>query len=102
MGPFTHFLNLDHYSKVTLTFENKEDGASVNVFQEGVPIGQEEIIKRNWMGYYWNAIKENYSQFQHLPIQTEPFNYSTILAVLLLAAVLMAFTAYQVAPLLRF
>ncbi|KAG2194909.1 hypothetical protein INT47_010651 [Mucor saturninus] len=95
----------DHYSKVTLSFENKMDGSSsVNVVQEGVPLGQEDIIKKNWTGYYWTAIKDNYHQFQHLPIQSDPYNYSTmsLLGLLLFVILLMAFTAYQVSPLLRF
>lgn len=85
---------------MTLTFVEKNDGVTVNVVQVGVPVGQEEIIKRNWMGYYWNAIKENYGQLQNIPIQNDPNNYS-ILAAFLFAIVLMAFTAYQVAPMLK-
>ncbi|RHZ81295.1 hypothetical protein Glove_122g13 [Diversispora epigaea] len=46
-----------HYSTVTLKFEQTTDFTRVYVTQEGIPIGEEEIVRRNWQSYYWNSIK---------------------------------------------
>ncbi|CAG8810081.1 13988_t:CDS:2, partial [Dentiscutata erythropus] len=46
-----------NFSTVTLEFEQESDYTRVNVTQKGVPVGEEEIVKRNWKNYYWNPIK---------------------------------------------
>ncbi|CAG8481441.1 4968_t:CDS:10 [Acaulospora colombiana] len=46
-----------HFSTVTLKFEQTSDRTIVHVTQEGVPVGEEEIVRRNWQSYYWNSIK---------------------------------------------
>ncbi|CAO0791875.1 unnamed protein product [Mucor circinelloides] len=96
-----------HFSTVTLTFEETQDGTTVKVNQVGVPVGQEESIRKNWMGYYWNAIKEslNKGQLQHLPIQNDPllglFDTKYLTLCIFLIVLIIAFTAYQVAPTIK-
>ncbi|CAG8477066.1 4419_t:CDS:2 [Acaulospora morrowiae] len=46
-----------HFSTVTLKFEQTSDYTVVHVIQEGVPVGEEETVRRNWQTYYWNSIK---------------------------------------------
>jgi activator of HSP90 ATPase len=51
-----------HYSTLKLRFEqNDEDAVTVmNVEWEGVPVGQEEVTKRNWGEYYVRSIKTTF------------------------------------------
>jgi len=100
-------IDAGHFSTVTLTFEETQDGTTVKVNQVGVPVGQEESIRKNWMGYYWNAIKEslNKGQLQHLPIQNDPllglFDTKYLTLCIFLIVLVIAFTAYQVAPTIK-
>jgi hypothetical protein len=94
---------LDHFSTVTLHISNTEDGATVNVNQSGVPSGQEDAIKRNWMGYYWKPMEATLSAgiFDSMPIQTDtPFtiNSKWMVAMVTLIILLIAITAFAVAP----
>lgn len=98
----------DHYSTVSLELKESQEGVTVKVNQVGVPVGQEETIRRNWMGYYWKSIKDDYHQLQHVPYSGEPLlggvldgNYMIALVVALVT-VLISFTAYTVAPTLKF
>ncbi|KAI7870026.1 activator of Hsp90 ATPase [Spinellus fusiger] len=50
----------DHFSVVTMTFDQKSSCVILNVNQTGVPIGQEELTKTNWDGYYWRSIKQTF------------------------------------------
>jgi len=47
----------DHFSTVTLRFEQTSDNTMVHLTQEGIPIGEVDIVRRNWQNYYWNSIK---------------------------------------------
>lgn len=51
-----------HYSKQILNFDqNDVDGVTVmRVEWVGVPIGQEEVTKRNWDEYYVRSIKRTF------------------------------------------
>ncbi|KAI7859636.1 activator of Hsp90 ATPase [Circinella umbellata] len=49
-----------HYSTVSMTFEQGNDGVKLHVKQTGVPIGEEELTQRNWTGYYWRSIKQTF------------------------------------------
>ncbi|KAI0808480.1 activator of Hsp90 ATPase [Xylaria sp. FL0064] len=51
-----------HYSQQTLNFDqNDVDGVTVmRVEWTGVPIGQEEVTKRNWDEYYIRSIKKTF------------------------------------------
>src|SRR5437016_1956623 len=55
-----HILNVkkkDHYSTVTLKFEQSSDHTIIHLTQEGIPMGEVETVRRNWQNYYWNSIK---------------------------------------------
>lgn len=51
-----------HYSTQKIRFEqNNVDAVTVlNVTWEGVPVGQEEVVRRNWEGYYVKSIKQTF------------------------------------------
>lgn len=59
------------------------------------------------MGYYWNAIKEslNKGQLQHLPIQNDPllgfFDTKYVILSIFMIVLIIAFTAYNVAPAIK-
>ncbi|KAK9766068.1 Co-chaperone [Basidiobolus ranarum] len=50
----------DHYSKVTIELDQGSDGVKLQLVQEGVPLGQEDITRGNWKQYYWNPIKTTF------------------------------------------
>jgi hypothetical protein len=92
---------------VTLEFINKPDGVIIKANQVGVPVGQEEIIRRNWMGYYWNPIKDSYGRLQSIPFSSDPlfgvFDQSWLIGfIVALIVLLISFTTYAVAPSLKF
>ncbi|KAJ3396849.1 hypothetical protein HDU92_001683 [Lobulomyces angularis] len=47
----------DHYSTVTLLFDDKGDATILKLTQTDVPIGEKEIVRNNWHQYYMNPIK---------------------------------------------
>jgi activator of HSP90 ATPase len=51
-----------HYSRLEINFDqNDVDNVTVmRVTWSGVPIGQEEVTKRNWMEYYVRSIKQTF------------------------------------------
>jgi activator of HSP90 ATPase len=51
-----------HYSTLKVQFDqDNEDHVTVmNVIWEGVPVGQEEVTKRNWGEYYVRSIKTTF------------------------------------------
>ena len=51
-----------HYSKQVIEFDqNDVDGVTVmRVTWSGVPVGQEEVTKRNWEEYYVRSIKTTF------------------------------------------
>ena len=51
-----------HYSTLTITFDqNDSDAVTVMRVQwDGVPVGQEEVTKRNWGEYYVRSIKTTF------------------------------------------
>lgn len=51
-----------HYSRLQIEFDqNDVDHVTVmRVTWEGVPIGQEEVTKRNWLEYYVRSIKQTF------------------------------------------
>ncbi|KAK0629223.1 putative chaperone binding protein [Bombardia bombarda] len=58
-----------HYSKLQIEFDqNDVDGVTtMRVEWTGVPVGQEEVTKRNWLEYYVRSIKQTFglSHNQH-------------------------------------
>lgn len=49
-----------HFSKVTIEFEQGSDCVTLKINQTGVPIGEEQLTRTNWSGYYWRAIKGSF------------------------------------------
>ena len=51
-----------HYSKLQIEFDqNDSDGVTnMRVTWSGVPVGQEEVTKRNWGEYYVRSIKKTF------------------------------------------
>ncbi|KAL9538279.1 hypothetical protein MBANPS3_011048 [Mucor bainieri] len=49
-----------HFSKVTLELEQGSDSVTLKISQTGIPVGEEEIVQKNWSGYYWRAIKGSF------------------------------------------
>lgn len=51
-----------HYSKLQIEFDqNDVDHVTVmRVTWEGVPVGQEDVTKRNWLEYYVKSIKQTF------------------------------------------
>ncbi|KAL8734681.1 MAG: hypothetical protein Q9166_001337 [cf. Caloplaca sp. 2 TL-2023] len=51
-----------HYSRLEITFDqNERDAVTVmRVVWDGVPVGQEEVTKRNWGEYYVRSIKTTF------------------------------------------
>lgn len=51
-----------HFSKLQIEFDqNDVDHVTVmRVTWEGVPVGQEEVTKRNWLEYYIKSIKQTF------------------------------------------
>ncbi|KAI9019368.1 activator of Hsp90 ATPase [Phycomyces nitens] len=49
-----------HYSTVTITLDQTNDCVKLHMQQTGVPVGEEELTRNNWNGYYWRAIKETF------------------------------------------
>tara|TARA_R110002060_G_scaffold13295_3_gene18889 strand:+ start:680 stop:1414 length:735 start_codon:yes stop_codon:yes gene_type:complete len=52
----------DHYSRLEINFDqNDVDNVTVmRVSWSGVPVGQEEVTKRNWREYYVRSIKQTF------------------------------------------
>ncbi|KEY69172.1 hypothetical protein S7711_04954 [Stachybotrys chartarum IBT 7711] len=55
-----------HYSKLRIEFDqNDVDYVTVmRVVWDGVPVGQEEVTKRNWLEYYVKSIKQTFGQVE--------------------------------------
>lgn len=51
-----------HYSRLEITFDqNEQDAVTVmRVAWDGVPVGQEEVTRRNWGEYYVRSIKTTF------------------------------------------
>lgn len=49
-----------HFSKVTLELEQGTDCVVLQMHQTGIPVGEEELTRTNWSGYYWRAIKASF------------------------------------------
>ncbi|KAL8697358.1 MAG: hypothetical protein Q9201_007160 [Fulgogasparrea decipioides] len=51
-----------HYSRLEITFDQNERDAvtTMRVVWDGVPVGQEEVTKRNWGEYYVRSIKTTF------------------------------------------
>jgi activator of HSP90 ATPase len=50
----------DHYSQVTLNFNDKEDHTELHVVQTGVPKAEVEATRQNWHRYYFDSIRSTF------------------------------------------
>ncbi|KAF9580076.1 hypothetical protein BGW38_003415, partial [Lunasporangiospora selenospora] len=49
-----------HFSKVTMEFDQGANSTTIKFKQEGVPVGELDITRRNWSNYYWAEIKRTF------------------------------------------
>ncbi|KAH0612295.1 uncharacterized protein H6S33_010347 [Morchella sextelata] len=49
-----------HYSTLTLVFDQGSDSTTLRMTWEGVPVGEEEVTKRNFGEYYVKSIKQTF------------------------------------------
>jgi len=51
-----------HYSKLNIQFDQNDVDhvTTMRVTWEGVPVGQEDVTKRNWLEYYVRSIKQTF------------------------------------------
>ncbi|KAI8607793.1 activator of Hsp90 ATPase [Chytriomyces sp. MP71] len=47
----------NHYSTVTLTFEEGRESVMLRLEQTEVPVGEKDLTTKNWKGYYFDGIK---------------------------------------------
>ncbi|PGH00555.1 hypothetical protein AJ80_09161 [Polytolypa hystricis UAMH7299] len=52
----------DHYSTLEIKFDqnNVDSVTNMRVKWDGVPVGQEDVVRRNWEGYYVRSIKQTF------------------------------------------
>lgn len=50
----------NHYSKVTMEFNQGSESVQLKITQTGVPVGEEELTRNNWSGYYWRSINATF------------------------------------------
>ncbi|KAJ9060219.1 Co-chaperone [Entomophthora muscae] len=49
-----------HYSTVTILLEEQTGSVNLILEQDGVPVGELDITRRNWAQFYWNSIKSTF------------------------------------------
>ncbi|KAI9348658.1 activator of Hsp90 ATPase [Obelidium mucronatum] len=47
----------NHFSTVTLLFEEQRESVTLRLTQTEVPVGEKDLTTKNWTGYYFNGIK---------------------------------------------
>ena len=50
----------NHHSHVKLEFKQLDNCTKMKMTQTEVPIGEKEIVRRNWPVYYWDPIKKTF------------------------------------------
>ncbi|KAI5802207.1 activator of Hsp90 ATPase [Pyronema domesticum] len=50
----------DHFSTLTLVFDQGSDSTNLRLKWDGVPVGQDEVTKRNFEDYYVRSIKTTF------------------------------------------
>lgn len=85
---------LGHFSTVTINLLNSQEGVTIHVNQTGVPAAEEESIKKNWMGYYWQSIQAYYPQLSSMHIEREHnfirYQYYALIACFIVLAISIA------------
>ncbi|CEI92049.1 hypothetical protein RMCBS344292_06323 [Rhizopus microsporus] len=83
-----------HFSTVTINLLNSQEGVTIHVNQTGVPAAEEESIKRNWVGYYWQSIQVYYPQLSSMHIEREHsfarYQYYALIACFIVLALSIA------------
>ncbi|KAI8355601.1 activator of Hsp90 ATPase [Choanephora cucurbitarum] len=49
-----------HHSQVTFEFKEGSESVALKITQTGVPVGEEDLTRNNWNGYYWRAINATF------------------------------------------
>ncbi|KAI5859179.1 activator of Hsp90 ATPase [Tricharina praecox] len=57
----------DHYSTMNLVFDQGSDSTNLRVTWTGVPVGQDEVSKRNFEDYYVRSIKATFGYAGSFP-----------------------------------
>ena len=92
-------LNTDHYSTLTLAFDQGTDSTVLRLSWDGVPVGQEDVTKRNFGDYYVRSIKTTFGYGKHhLPYSLPPFFFIALSCVPLAGFVL----AWFLVPMTRY
>lgn len=81
-----------HFSKFTLVFDQGYDTTTLRYTWEGVPIGQEDVAKRNFNEYYVKSIKTTFG-YASRPASSSS-SLTLRLALFVLLPGLAAFVAY--------
>jgi len=50
----------DHHCRLTLVFDQSLDGVTMRATWQGVPVGQEDVVKHNFESYYVRPIKQTF------------------------------------------
>lgn len=71
-----------HFSKLEIEFDqnDREGVTTMRVNWSGVPIGQEEVTKQNWLEYYVRSIKKT---FGCVPRSNNSYSYFLLVAGIL-------------------
>ncbi|KAL0633734.1 Co-chaperone [Maublancomyces gigas] len=56
-----------HYSTLTLVFDQGSNSTTLRLTWDGVPVGEEEVTKRNFGEYYVKSIKQTFGYSTSLP-----------------------------------
>ena len=95
----TGMLNVGHYSTLTLAFDQGTDSTVLRLSWDGVPVGQEDVTKRNFGDYYVRSIKTTFGYGKHrLPCSFSPSFFIALSCVPLVGFVL----AWFLVPMMRY
>ncbi|KAL9589215.1 MAG: hypothetical protein Q9203_001998, partial [Teloschistes exilis] len=66
-----------HYSRLEIAFDQNERDAvtAMRVVWKGVPVGQEEVTKRNWGEYYVRSIKTTFGDLDSASLTASVLDY---------------------------
>lgn len=64
---FYFWFRTGHYSTLTLVFDQGSDSTTLRLTWDGVPVGEEEVTKRNFGEYYVKSIKQTFGYSTSLP-----------------------------------
>jgi activator of HSP90 ATPase len=50
----------EHYSMVTMTLTQRDDGTLLSLAQTGIPVTEYEKTSEGWKNFYWRSIKQTF------------------------------------------